>query len=225
MNSLRITKIVTSILLLLLFIPLIQELFAQLGLTLFGEALYEDNPWLRTIFTHGILLVLVMLYFLAQLEPLREWGFVYKKQLLLTSTAIGVLAAITLFFVDNQEGLFAAYNVPTNPTLLVAIGFLFTWGILGPLAEELLFRGALQTTLTRYTTKPWIPILVTVVCEVALHAGLFYAGIKNVPMLLYVAVLATIACWVYYRTKSLLGPFIIHALGNAGELLLYWIFL
>ena len=49
------------------------------------------------------------------------------------------------------------------------------------------------------------------------------AIVSSLPQLFYVAIFGVLAGWVYARTKSLVGPLLIHGIGNAGELILYWL--
>lgn len=92
---------------------------------------------------------------------------------------------------------------PAGP---IALGFIVLRAcLLAPLAEELLFRGALFGWVRR-----WLPAAPTI----ALTAALF-AGIHMMPLLLPVTFLFGIAAgWVRERTGSTLPFFTMHVLNN-----------
>jgi membrane protease YdiL (CAAX protease family) len=213
----------TNLLLLVLLFPIVQVIFKQLGIVLFGVEVFSSQPWLHTIFSHLIILFLLFFYLKATLEPLKNWGFVYSKQYLWLSVGIGVVASIVLYLIDIAQGFFEIYSVPADPTFFVALGFVLAWGVIGPLTEEILFRGIIQTTLRKKIGVGWVAIAGTVFLEVFMHAGILSGGFSGWAMLSYVFVFSLAASLVYARTRSLVGPLLIHAIGNVGELLIYWI--
>ena len=79
--------------------------------------------------------------------------------------------------------------------------------VLAPLAEELFFRGLLQSTLRNYL-PPWGAIVVSSVLFALVHI----AAIRDVLPLLPLAV---VLGYAYERHGRLTGPIVIHALFNA----------
>ncbi len=88
------------------------------------------------------------------------------------------------------------------------------WGgatVVAPIAEELFFRGVLQTVLLRVFTRRWIAIAVSAVLFGLVHLP----QPDSVPALILLAVLLGYA---YERTGSLVAPILIHALFNIKNL-------
>lgn len=88
------------------------------------------------------------------------------------------------------------------------------WGgaiVLAPLAEELFFRGLVQTFLVRVVGNRWLAIALASVAFGIVHFQQPHA----VPAL---AVLALLLGYAYERTGSLLPPILIHALFNLKTL-------
>ncbi len=90
-----------------------------------------------------------------------------------------------------------------NGKLLVA----FSASVLAPLAEELFYRGLLQTMLRKWVSA-WAAILITSAIFVAAHVGLH----NTWPSLLFLSV---VLGYSYERTGRLTSPILIHSLFNA----------
>lgn len=83
--------------------------------------------------------------------------------------------------------------------------------VLAPLAEEIFFRGLLQSLLRRYLRQPWIAVLVSAVCFTAIHAPYWH----TMPSLFALAIALG---YNYERTGRLFAPILIHCLFNAVNL-------
>ncbi len=92
---------------------------------------------------------------------------------------------------------------------------LLVMAVLPALGEELLFRGALQPLLLRWTSRPHLSIWITAILFSALHMQ--FAGF--LPRLLLGALLGY-AAWL---GKSLWLPMLIHGLNNATAVLIGWL--
>lgn len=79
--------------------------------------------------------------------------------------------------------------------------------LLGPLLEEVLFRGAIQGALMRYFGRPWPAIIMS-----ALVFGIFH---MNPVQIVYATLLGIVLGWIYYRTGSLLSVIVGHVLNNS----------
>lgn len=84
---------------------------------------------------------------------------------------------------------------------------IFIMALLPAIGEELFFRGALQKTLLRWNKKPWLSILLSSVVFALLHGTFF----KILPIFVLGLMLGT----VYYLTRNIWYPIIIHFLNNA----------
>ena len=79
--------------------------------------------------------------------------------------------------------------------------------IIGPVLEELLFRGAIQGTLLHFFNKPWVAIVV---------ASLLFGAIHGNPVQIFYATCMGIGFgWIYYRTGSLLPAIVGHIVNNS----------
>ena len=201
----------------LLLAPIIFDIFRFAGAQFIAEEVLSAHSWLLQVITYTPVLLLLVIFLFATLRSPKHYGFVYNKELLGVSLAVGVVSAFVIYFFGTLDTL----GLPADPSLLVVVGYLVTWGLLGPLVEEFFFRGFMQTSFThaiKHPRAPYIAIALTVVFEV-----LFHMPGRGWVQVSYLAVFGVVACWVYMRTKSLLGPFIIHAVGNAGALVLFWL--
>ncbi|MEO0433128.1 MAG: type II CAAX endopeptidase family protein [Cyanobacteria bacterium J06656_5] len=88
--------------------------------------------------------------------------------------------------------------------------FFLTAAVAAPLFEEVLFRGFLLPSLTRYMPV-WGAILFSSFIFASAHLSLS----EVIPLTLLGAILA----WVYTRSRNLLAPMLIHSLWNSATLL------
>lgn len=224
---------------LVILLPVIYEIFSMAGTILLGEELIAHNPWLTTVVSYTPVFILVILYLKATLEPLKKYGFRKNTQYIFLSIGLGISAAILQYIADINEviyqnsagefiNIFQALNVPVDPSFGAAIGFLFAWAIIGPLTEDFLFRGLIQTELHKHT-KEWSAILIVVFLEILLHGPTILSNTYLSDFwsmrysMSYIILYGIASSWVYAKTRSLVGPLIIHALGNGGQLIIYWI--
>ncbi|MEL6457959.1 MAG: type II CAAX endopeptidase family protein [Cyanobacteria bacterium J06621_15] len=98
-----------------------------------------------------------------------------------------------------------------NLALLI---FFSTAAIAAPLFEELLFRGFLLPSLTRYIPL-WGSILISSFLFAAVHLSL--------SEVLPLSVLGIVLGFVYSRSRNLLAPMLLHSLWNSGTLLSLYI--
>jgi uncharacterized protein len=84
--------------------------------------------------------------------------------------------------------------------------FLFTAAIAAPIFEEILFRGFLLPSLTRY-----LPVW----GAIALSSLIFATAHLSVSEVLPLTVLGSVLGFVYTRSRSLLSPMLLHSLWNS----------
>lgn len=124
-------------------------------------------------------------------------------------------ALFTLLTEDRPDAvahdtLRAIVDEPGNP---------WTWGLIAavvvgaPVAEELAFRGFLQTGVLRATGRAWTAILISSAVFTLVHGLAPYA-------MATIFVLSVCLGVAYERTKSLAVPIVMHAAFNAGNVLL-----
>lgn len=83
----------------------------------------------------------------------------------------------------------------------------FTISILGPVLEEVMFRGAMQGYMMRHVRSPWVAIAIA-----ALVFGMFH---MNPVQVVYATLLGVVFGWIYYRTGSLMSVIVGHVLNNS----------
>lgn len=107
----------------------------------------------------------------------------------------------------------------SNPILFLALKaqdqvaltiFFLTASVMAPLFEEIMFRGFLLPSLTRYLPV-WGSIL--------LSAFLFAIAHLSLSEVLPLMTLGIILGFVYVKSKNLLAPMLLHSLWNSGTLL------
>lgn len=87
-------------------------------------------------------------------------------------------------------------------------------GVIIPIAEEVVFRGAVLGSLLKWGKiehKPWVAILLS-----ALLFSLAHLNPAQVPTTLF---LGLIAGWLYFRTESLIPGMVLHIVNNSAACL------
>ncbi|BAY86964.1 abortive infection protein [Calothrix parasitica NIES-267] len=97
---------------------------------------------------------------------------------------------------------------------LALLTFFSTAAIAAPLFEELLFRGFLLPSLTRY-----LPLWGSIVISSFLFAAVHLSLSEVLPL----TVLGIVLGFVYSRSRNLLAPILLHSLWNSGTLLSLYI--
>ena len=86
-------------------------------------------------------------------------------------------------------------------------------GLLAPLAEELVFRGAILRSLLQWCSKPWAAI--------AISALLFAAAHMNPAQLPHAFIIGLLLGWLYYRTNSIIPGMVYHWINNSVAYVMY----
>jgi uncharacterized protein len=112
---------------------------------------------------------------------------------------------------DGQGGsnplLFLALEA--QDTVVLAI-FYFTASLLAPFYEEIMFRGFLLSSLTRY-----IPVW----AAITISSFIFAIAHLNLSEVFPLAILGMVLGVVYTRSRNLLSSMLVHSLWNSGTLL------
>ena len=111
----------------------------------------------------------------------------------------------------QQHVLLKALGTVAAPWQILAV---VSAVILAPLAEEVFFRGLVQSMLRRYCGNAWVAILITS----ALFALAHWQQLHAIPALF---VLAVALGYNYERTGRLHAPILIHVLFNAMYVIEY----
>ena len=135
------------------------------------------------------------LWQMACMAALVSWGWMF--------TEAGFLQLI------DAEKLFPdeADELEQFGKMMGGIYGLVVGGILGPIAEEIGFRGVLTGGLLRMRCKPWVAIIISALVFAFFHGTYL--------QLVGTTVFGIITGWLYWRTRSLIPGMIIHVVNNS----------
>ena len=131
-------------------------------------------------------------------------GFTKKKWLkyVLLGLVIGIPIGTVEYFVLRPAAVFPSFEVKY---LLRDLVYMVCFVGLG---EEILFRALLQQDLTKAVGWKWGLVLASVMFAV------MHLTWRSIPELFFVFFAGLVLGYVYYRTRSLVGPILIHGIGN-----------
>ena len=89
----------------------------------------------------------------------------------------------------------------------------FVVGLLAPLAEELVFRGAILRALLRWHKNAWVGIAVSAVLFAMIH--------MNPAQMPHAFLAGLLLGWMYYRTDSIIPGVVFHWVNNSVAYVLY----
>ena len=89
----------------------------------------------------------------------------------------------------------------------------FIIGLLAPLVEELVFRGAILRALLRWKSNPWIGIIISAVMFSAIH--------MNPAQMPHAFLIGILLGWMYYRTDSIVPGVVYHWVNNTIAYVLF----
>jgi len=187
------------------------------GFDLRGKALY-------ILFSYGIMTaggLTILYYTIRPYFPLPEGWFNVKLWGRWPLWGLGgYTVAIPLVFLAsliNQQ--FWSGQGGGNPIILLALQsqdllalviFFITASLAAPIFEEIMFRGFLLPSLTRYLPS-WGAIALTSILFAAAHLSL--------AEMLPLTVLGGVLGFVYWRSRNLLASILLHSLWNSGTLI------
>ena len=140
----------------------------------------------------------------------RPWGTLLWVILLSLGTLIPSTWMIEQLEIDVPSGV--------ERMLMALLGS--PWGylvgeVLIPIAEEMVFRGAILRTLRKsfQQTTPWIPIALS-----ALIFGLAHGNFAQFP---HAFLMGLLLGWMYVRTNSIIPGVVFHCINNSSVFILY----
>ncbi len=205
----------------------VQQIFLPLVLGLLPVKASELGVRLKSFYVLGTYVLLsvgglLVLYFsLKPFLPLPESWFRFNWRSNWIFWGIGgylvALPLVILVSLFNQQ-IWQGQG-GSNPLLQIALNnqdtvalvvFFITASVAAPLFEEIMFRGFLLPSLTRYQS-PWSAI--------ALSSLLFAIAHLNVSEVIPLATLGMVLGFTYVRSGNLLAPMLLHCLWNSGTLI------
>lgn len=183
-----------------------------------GGTMNSDEVWNSPFMTSALLLgsLLIIAVFLW-----RRWATIGLGRIRRADVWSVVLCSILLFigWYFPEDFLIGLFQVPSSiddkefsQMTGGVIGFLDT-GIMAPIAEELLCRGAILAALLRIMPRwPWVAIVIQ-----ALIFGLVHL---DPAQMVYCSLYGLLLGWLCWRTASLLPGIFVHIANNATVLVL-----
>ena len=89
----------------------------------------------------------------------------------------------------------------------------FVVGLLAPLVEELVFRGAILKELLQWNRRPWVGIVISAVLFAMIH--------MNPAQMPHAFLIGLLLGWMYYRTDSIVPGVVYHWVNNTAAYVLY----
>ena len=92
----------------------------------------------------------------------------------------------------------------------------FVVGLLAPLAEEMVFRGAILRSLLRWKQNPWVGITISALLFAVVH--------MNPAQMPHAFLIGLLLGWMYWRTDSIVPGVVYHWVNNTVAYILYNIY-
>lgn len=89
----------------------------------------------------------------------------------------------------------------------------FIVGLLAPLSEELVFRGAVLKALLQWKQNPWVGIVISAVLFALIH--------MNPVQMPHAFLVGLLLGWMYYRTDSIVPGVVYHWVNNTVAYVIY----
>ncbi|MBQ8046869.1 MAG: CPBP family intramembrane metalloprotease [Prevotella sp.] len=195
-------------------IYLVAFLFIQLFVTLIAQHFYADlaaNPTALVV-TQAVSSVLTVVLFLAlrwvsvsgNYIRTRPWGVLVWASLLTFGTIIPSEWLAEAMNIDAPED----YEQLMLRIMSSRWGYLLI-GILVPVAEEMVFRGAiLRSLLSMFNRQShWVAIVLSAMIFGAVHG--------NLAQFVHATLLGLLLGWMYYRTESIFPGIVVHWVNNS----------
>ena len=128
-----------------------------------------------------------------------------------------VVAALGLLIFDLMAGFYLP--IPEDPEIMETLAQMMTNPVgllsvclIGPLAEEVILRGAVERRLLQKHWNPWFAIVISALLFAIIHFN-FAQGFTATVIGIFMG-------WVYYRTRSIWPTVLIHVVNNTAATLL-----
>ncbi len=140
-----------------------------------------------------------------KMVDLQKWYFLIGIGFL---ASLGLSKVVTIFPIDNILGNYADVNssFESNPLIFQ----IFALVILGPVAEEIIYRGLIYKRIKGYSDA---------VVGTYLSSIIFGIVHFNLVQGLYALALGVILCYVYEKYKTIFAPIILHISANLMALI------
>ena len=121
----------------------------------------------------------------------------FQENIVSNTLMMVVLIAVIGYLVGSIR--ICGLELGTAGILLVAL--------VGPVVEELFFRGGILRVLLRTCRRPWVAIVVS---------GLIFGIVHmNPAQVVFASLAGMLLGWLYWRTRSLIPCMVVHVLNNS----------
>ena len=176
-----------------------------------GTELDATGLMATTVLTDVITLVCFLWPKWAELSPnwlrTRQWGVCFLCAL----AALG--AILPSMYIQELMPELPNYMEDEFELLLSSRFGYIILGLMAPMVEEIVFRGAILRALLRWKRNPWVGILISAVLFSAIH--------MNPAQMPHAFLIGILLGWMYYRTDSILPGVIYHWVNNSMAYLMY----
>ena len=137
----------------------------------------------------------------------RPWG-------VLTWCVLAALGALipSIWFQEQMPELPNIVEQEFDMILKDRWGYLVI-GLLAPLSEELVFRGAVLRALLQWNNRHWLCILISALLFALIHA--------NPAQMPHAFLIGLLLGWLYYRTGSIIPGVVYHWVNNSVAYVMY----
>ncbi len=148
-----------------------------------------------------------------------------KVRGLALGVAIGLAAAFIVPWLEHEMRLQRSYNlqyefyIMSHATGLIAAASIFVYLIVGPIVEEIVFRGIVLGGLVELTNGV-VAVVVSALIFAEMHA---FGGVAQMTAAFTVGLLFG---WLYLRTRSIVPSAVAHIIYDAAAfspLMLFWL--
>ena len=189
-------------------------LFLYLATTVIATVLgrvfnnYEILKWTIVL---GYMLIAILFFgkryvelSFGRIERRMVWPVIGMSVLIAASQAFVLFSALSLFGTDF---LYQGEDSERRQQLFSGIAGALYCCVMGPIIEEIGFRGIFLGGLLKTRCRPWIAILISAVVFALFHGF----GAQFVTALLF----GILVGWLYWRTGSIIPSIIIHIANNS----------
>lgn len=139
-----------------------------------------------------------------RIERRMVWPVIGMSVLIAASQAFVLFSALSLFGADL---LYQGEDLERRQQLFSGIAGALYCCVMGPIVEEIGFRGLILGGLLKTRCRPWIAILISAIVFASLHGF----GAQFVTAMLF----GILVGWLYWRTGSIIPGIIIHVTNNS----------
>ena len=189
-------------------------LFLYLATTVIATVLgrvfnnYEILKWTIVL---GYMLIAILFFgkryvelSFGRIERRMVWPVIGMSVLIAASQAFVLFSALSLFGTDF---LYQGEDLERRQQLFSGIAGALYCCVMGPIVEEIGFRGLILGGLLKMRCRPWIAILISALIFASCHGF----GANFVTAVLF----GILVGWLYWRTGSIVPGIIIHVTNNS----------